>query len=129
MRAHVLLVCVFVVSLGALVSPARAQCPPGAPAHDVAYMCTEAQPYLDHIGVCVAENTGYRCGTGCTVCFCGSSFSLRTPCPAADAGMTTPPPCNSSCGPCSSPSEALVLPVAPLLALVAGGRRRARRAA
>lgn len=126
MRALVPLV--FVLALVSLGSRARAQCPPGAPAHDVAYMCTEAQPYLDHIGVCVAENTGYRCGTSCTVCFCGSSFSLRTPCPAADAGMTTPPPCNSSCGPCSGPSEGLVLPVAPLLALLAAWRRRHARA-
>lgn len=126
MRALVASLFLFVlVGFGAR---ARAQCPPGAPAHDVPYTCTEAAPYLDHIGVCVVEDTGYRCGTSCTVCFCGSSFSLRTPCPPADAGMTTPgPACQGACGPCSGATEGLVLPVAPLLALVGARKRRAER--
>ena len=124
---------VLVLALGSIRSPARADCPAGAPPHDVTYMCTAEAPYLDHIGVCVVEDTGYYCGTSCTVCFCGSSFSLRTPCPAvdggqADAGARPDEPCNNSCGPCSgAAAEGVVLPLAPLLALLGGwGRRRAR---
>ncbi|MFO0714624.1 MAG: hypothetical protein U0353_32585 [Sandaracinus sp.] len=119
-------------SLFGATAVARADCPPGAPAHDVAYMCRADAPYLDYVGVCTAENTGYYCGTSCTVCFCGASFSLRTPCPASDAGTpdaggSSPPACTSSCGPCAEGSAgAFVLPWAPLLAL--GGAWRRRRA-
>lgn len=80
-------------------SAALAQCPTDAPAHDVPYSCPASAPYLDFVGVCTPTPNEYFCGSSCTVCFCGSSFSQRTPCAGSpDAGPYDRHAMDSDCG-------------------------------
>jgi hypothetical protein len=126
MRPPLCLLLILAVRL-AVPGAALAECPAGAPAHDVPYECTAAAPYLDYVGVCVPKDTGYYCGTRCTVCFCGSSFSLRTRCPAPDAGEPDVESRTSGCRatPARSSSHAALAGCA-LLAGLATWRRRER---
>lgn len=118
------------VALALVPAIGAAQCPAGVVARDVAYTCPPSAPNLDFAGVCVPESTGYVCGTSCTVCFCGNTFSSRLPCPAQDSGPAPPyeplPACGSVAPGRGASLVSLGLAVIATLAAARRGRRGGR---
>ena len=118
------------LSIAALESAEAQECGIVGLPNNVAYSCPENAPYLDFVGVCTPENTGYRCSPGCTVCFCSNSFHSRSPCASvADSG---PNPYHKEPGGCTiahqRPQSAWrIVALGALFAASAWFRRRRKR--